>query len=175
MTRARNRLERLHLPACAALLCLLATAPAHALRPGDRAPTFTADAVSGGKSLSLEQFRGRVVYLDFWASWCGPCAISLPALDALRKSLPEDRFQVLAINVDKNPGDARRFLERRPVGYPSALDPKGALPARFGVETMPTSFLIDADGVVRYVHRGFRKGDEAKLESEIRKLLGATR
>ena len=175
MNRVRRPIPRSRRVVCAALWMLLASTPAQALRPGDEAPAFTADALSGGGTLSLEQYRGRVVYLDFWASWCAPCAASLPALDALRKAFPEDRFQVLAINVDKDPGDAKRFLSRRPVGYPSAVDPKGTLPERFGVETMPTSFLIDANGVIRYVHKGFRRGDEAKLTSEIEKLLGAGR
>ena len=67
---------------------------------------------------------------------------------------------------------ALRFLEKNPIGYPSASDPKGRLPKQFGVDTMPTSYLIDGEGVIRHVHRGFQRGDGVKLRAEIRKLLG---
>jgi len=84
-------------------------------------------------------------------------------------------FQVLAVNVDRDPADARTFLSRRPVGYPSAFDPQGELPGRFGVQTMPTSFLIDRQGVVRLVHEGFRKGDVDALRDHIQELVASGR
>ena len=154
---------------------LLAATPLVAVQSGEPAPAFTAPVLGGPGSLSLEKFRGKVVYLDFWASWCAPCAISLPALDSLRDEFAKDEFQVLAINVDRDPSKARDFLARRPVRYPSVADSKGELPARFGVQTMPTSFLIDREGVIRYVHRGFRSGDVDQLRAEIRKLLAGSR
>jgi peroxiredoxin len=80
---------------------------------------------------------------------------------------------VLAVNVDSDPEKARRFLEKRPVGYPSVTDPKGRIPETFGIETMPTSFLIDRDGVIRHVHNGFRRGDIESIRSRIRELVGA--
>jgi thiol-disulfide isomerase/thioredoxin len=156
--------------AAAALLWSMA-APAAALKVGDRAPQFAARALDGKENLSLAKFRGKVVYLDFWASWCGPCAKSLPVLEQLRKEFPEEHFQVLAINVDKDVELARQFLKSRPVGYPSASDPEGRLPEVFGIPTMPTSFLIDREGVIRYVHPGFREGDADELRSRIRSLL----
>jgi peroxiredoxin len=162
---------------CAAALLLAASllcgAPAFAVEAGQRAPEFTAPALDGAKSLSLTAYRGKVVYLDFWASWCPPCLTSLPLLEALRKEFPHDQFQVLAVNVDSDPAKARAFLQRVRVGYPSASDPKGRIPSSFGLETMPTSYLIDRSGVVRYVHRGFRKGDVAELREKIAKLVAA--
>lgn len=160
--------------ATAALLCAALAAPANALEAGDTAPEFSAPGLSGG-TVSLSSYRGKVVYLDFWASWCAPCAQALPALDRLRQEFKPGDFQVIAVNVDRKPSAAKAFLRKRPVGYPSALDPEGSLPERFGVESMPTSFLIDRDGVVRHVQRGFRESDVADLRAQIRKLVAQTR
>ena len=82
------------------------------LGDGQKAPEFKAPALDGGKSLSLAAYRGKVVYLDFWASWCPPCLTSLPLLEELRKEFPSDQFQILAVNVDQDPEKARKFLER---------------------------------------------------------------
>lgn len=159
-----------------ALLAVLAVAgTAVALQSGQRAPAVAGPRLDGQGQLSLAELRGKVVYLDFWASWCKPCALSLPALDSFRKEFPSKDFAVLAVNVDKDPALARAFLSRRPVGYPSVGDPKGELPVRFGVETMPTSFLIDRDGVIRRVHRGFRKDDIPELRAAIQGLIRSGR
>ena len=157
--------------ALALAIGLLFGGPASAADVGQQAPEFTAPALDGGKSLSLAAYRGKVVYLDFWASWCPPCLTSLPLLEELRQQFPSDQFQILAVNVDQDPEKARKFLERTKVGYPSATDPKGRIPESFGIQTMPTSFLIDRSGVIRYVHHGFRKGDVAPLRERIAKLV----
>ena len=160
-----------------AALSLLAglafAAQASALGDGSKAPDFKAPSLDGGKSLALTAYRGKVVYLDFWASWCPPCLTSLPLLEELRKQFPADQFQILAVNVDQDIEKARKFLERTGVGYPSATDPKGRLPQMYGIETMPTSFLIDRTGVIRYVHHGFRKGDVTPLRQRIAQLVAA--
>ena len=158
---------------CAAVM--FSAASSFALGVGEAAPSFTAPSLSGAGSLSLKQFRGKVVFLDIWASWCGPCLTSLPHLDDLRKTYPSAKFQVLAVNVDRDPAKARAFLDKRPVGYPSVSDPEGRIPQRFGLETMPTSYLIDESGVVRFVNEGFRAGDIAKLRNNIEMLLGGER
>lgn len=160
---------------CGLALLLLLAAPAAALEAGDRAPSFTAHSLKGAGKLSLSAYRGKVVYLDFWASWCGPCVVSLPLIDELRKEFPAADFQVLAVNVDTDLEKARKFLERRPVGYPSAVDPNGRLPERFGITTMPTSFVIDRQGVIRHVHSGFERGDIASLRKQIVKLVGGSK
>ncbi len=160
----------MHLPV-SGLALLILSAPVAALEVGDAAPVFRAPALEGHEALSLSDYRGKVVYLDFWASWCAPCATALPVLDSFRDEFSADEFQVLAINVDSEPANARRFLTRRPVGYPSVTDPDGRLPAQFEIETMPTSFLIDRKGVIRLVHRGFKKSDVDSLRAEIRKLI----
>ncbi|MDJ0850203.1 MAG: TlpA disulfide reductase family protein [Myxococcota bacterium] len=145
--------------------------PAAAVEEGQKAPSFSAPPLEGDGPISLDRYKGKVVYLDFWASWCGPCLVSLPLLDELRREFPPDRFQVVAVNVDRDVARARRFLKKRPVGYPSATDPEGRIPEKFGIETMPTSFLIDAKGVVRHVHAGFRKGDIDDIRKRIKALM----
>ncbi len=160
----------MHLPV-SGLALLILSAPVAALDVGDAAPGFRAPALEGPEALSLSDYRGKVVYLDFWASWCAPCATALPVLDSFREEFSADGFQVLAVNVDSEPANARRFLSRRPVGYPSVTDPDGRLPALFEIDTMPTSFLIDRKGVIRLVHRGFKKSDVDSLRAEIRKLI----
>jgi len=157
------------------LFVLLTTDVAFALEAGDRAPAFAAPALRGGGTVELSKYRGKVVYLDFWASWCAPCLTAIPEIEAMRSEFPATEFQIIAVNLDQKTKKALRFLSKNPIGYPSASDPKGLLPDQFGVDTMPTSYLIDREGVIRYVHRGFQRGDGAKLRHEIRALLEKSR
>jgi peroxiredoxin len=142
-----------------------------AISVGDTVPSFKARTIDGKKSVALEDYRGKVVLLDFWASWCPPCLKSLPLYDDLRRELGTTDFEIVAINVDENTDDARKFLQKHPVSYPIAKDPKGVLPGVFGVKAMPTSYLIDKNGVVQYVHAAFKDGDVAKIKAEIEKLI----
>jgi peroxiredoxin len=151
----------------------LAAPAGSALEEGDRAPAFAAPMLGGKGTVELGRYRGKVVYLDFWASWCAPCLVAIPEVEAMRSEFPDDDFQVIAVNLDQKEKKALRFLAKNPVGYPSASDPEGSLPERYGVDTMPTSYLIDRDGVIRYVHRGFQRGDSDRLRREIRALIGS--
>jgi thiol-disulfide isomerase/thioredoxin len=112
-----------------------------------------------------------VVYLDFWASWCGPCRLSLPALDAIYQELQDQGLVVAAITVDAVEEDALDFLERYPVSYPIAFDNSGDVPTAFAVNGMPSGYLIDRSGNVRAVHVGFKRGDEVALRDEIIAML----
>jgi thiol-disulfide isomerase/thioredoxin len=161
--------------ALASLALALVAGTAHALEEGDRAPDFQARSVSGDAQVVLHEMRGKVVLVDFWASWCAPCNAAMPQLEKLSKEFPADQFVVLGVNVDKKLEDARRALERRPVTYANASDPTGMLPKRFGLDTMPTTYLIDQNGVVRLVHKGFRNGDMDEIREQIRKLLAPKR
>ena len=154
----------------AAALALTAQ-PGLATEAGQRAPQFAVESLLGDKDLSLSAYRGKVVYLDFWASWCAPCLIALPQLEKLQKEFPAAKFQVLSVNLDRDLDRARRFLREHDVNYPSGSDPDGNIADSYGLDTMPSSYLIDGKGVVRYVHRGFRAGDIDEIRQHIRKLL----
>ena len=153
-------------------LLLLSAPSASALEVGDRAPQFAARDLNGGANFSLAAYRGKVIYLDFWASWCAPCLTSLPLLEKLRKEFPARKFQILAINVDRDLAKARQSLRQHPVGYPSGTDPEGRLPGVFQLETLPTSFLIDQHGLIRHIQHGFQSSDIASLRKRIRALPG---
>ena len=154
------------------LLCLPLWAQAAAVVEGQVAPQVELPSLTAeGTNISLQNLRGKVVYLDFWASWCGPCRVSFPMIEAIYQELGEQGFEVLAINVDEYPEDAHAFLEEMPVSYLVVRDPEGTTPGTYGILGMPTGFLIDREGVVRKVHQGFRKSDGAKLRAEVLELL----
>jgi thiol-disulfide isomerase/thioredoxin len=158
------------------LIALMGSATVIAVGPGDVAPDFTLPPLrteDGTSDIRLADFRGKVVYVDFWASWCPPCLVSIPLLDELRNRLVATGapFEVLAINVDSDPDDGIEFLLDEPVKYLALRDPAGTTPALYKVPGMPTSYLVDAQGQVRLVHTGFRRSDIAKIEAEVLKLL----
>ena len=162
-----------------AVMCLLGlfTLPVAAgVQVGESAPQISLPLLTDdtGEVLSLDSLRGKVVYLDFWASWCGPCRLSFPQLEALRQELGPRGFEVLAVNVDEFAPDALRFLEDMSVSYPVVRDGAGETPALYGILGMPTGFLIDRAGTVRLIHQGYRKSDGAALREEIIALLGET-
>jgi len=136
------------------------------------APDFKLPVIANGDgSLVMDDLEGSVVYLDFWASWCGPCRLSLPALDAIYQELQDQGLVVAAITVDAVEEDALDFLERYPVSYPIAFDNSGDVPKAFAVNGMPSGYLIDRSGNVRAVHVGFQRGDEVALRDEIMAML----
>ena len=139
---------------------------------GAPAPEVRLPRLPAGESASLSSLRGKVVYLDFWASWCGPCRTSFPQLEQLRNELGSRGFEVYAINVDEVEADALQFLSEVPVSYLVVRDGEGATPEAYGILGMPTGYLIDRQGVVRHVHQGFKKRDGAKLRTKIIELLG---
>lgn len=153
-------------------VCMLLPATSvAALTVAEKAPDFSLAALDDEQEYSLADYGGQVVYVDFWASWCGPCRQSLPSLDRLYRQLSHRGFMVLAINVDAYSQDAKDFLKAYPVSYPVLRDESGSLPATFGVKGMPTAFLIDKQGKVRRVHEGFRLGDEDIIRKDILTLL----
>lgn len=158
--------------AVAAALCGLAAVPnAWPLANGEPAPACAAAALDGGGSVNLADYRGRVVYLDFWASWCGPCRESFPFMNDLQRDLSTRGLQIVAVSVDKTPAEARRFLARYPAQFTVALDAAGACPAAFRIEGMPSSFVIDRTGAVRAVHVGFRDSDRAEIRRQLLEAL----
>jgi thiol-disulfide isomerase/thioredoxin len=169
--RRLNRMSGISSYVVYGILALCAALPAAAVEPGRTAPQIDAPRLGGSDNLALSDFRGKVVYIDFWASWCGPCLNALPALEKLRAEFPSADFQILAVNLDKKPKKALKLVEKFNIGYPSVSDPAGSLPASYGLETMPTSYLIDRNGIVRYVHEGFRSGDIDRIRHEIKRWV----
>ncbi len=126
---------------------------------------------NGTGSISSTTHLGKVTYIDFWASWCGPCRLSLPALNQLSKGFDNADFRVIAISVDYVDEDALDFLDRYSVDYPVAIDTSGDLGRAFAVAGMPSGYLIDRAGLIREIHVGFRKGDEVLLKQSIAALI----
>ena len=135
------------------------------------APEFELPVLDQSRTLSLADLKGKVVYLDFWASWCAPCALSLPELEKLRARFKNEGFEVIAVNLDRSLADARRFLSDKDINYPILVDRQQLTPERYGVAGMPTAFLLDRKGQLRQTHTGFKKGDTDKLARMIQELL----
>ncbi len=157
-----------------AFLCALALAAygtASGLETGHAAPNCALASFGTEQPPDVSQFRGKVVYVDFWASWCGPCAQSFPFMNDLDREFRGKGLQVLGISVDQKPDDAKKFLGKHPADFTVALDSGGQCPRSFEVQGMPSSYLIDRNGIVRYVHLGFRQGDAETIRSKIETLL----
>lgn len=162
-------------PLLALLFCglVLQAAPAGAVGVGHAAPEF--DAQLEGGPLQLRAFRGQVLLLDFWASWCGPCKESFPWMNAMHERYRAQGLHVVAVNVDRKRADADRFLATSPARFRVVFDPQGRTPAAYAVQAMPSSVLIGPDGRVLKVHAGFKAEDTAGLEAAIVEALKAVR
>ena len=169
MPNVRSRLAR-----CAWILCALLGAPG-AVASEPRAPVVTLPRLADGAPFELGSLAGRVVLVDFWASWCGPCRRSLPAYGALRAELAPRGFEVVAINLDEHAADARAFLERHPLAFVVVRDERGDSARAFGVRTMPSSYLVGCDGTIRARHAGFEASELPALRARIEALLEEAR
>ena len=121
--------------------------------------------------LDLRAYQGKVVYLDFWASWCAPCKQSFPWMQRMSETYGGQGFAVIAVNVEINRADADKFLERVHPTFDVRFDPKGELPEIYKVQAMPSSVLIDRHGTKRFRHEGFRPDEIAVYEAQVRELL----
>ena len=134
-----------------------------------QAPDIQLQTDSGTKQLS--HYKGKAVYLDFWASWCKPCKRSFPWLNEIQHMYKEQGFEVLAVNLDEDRKKADKFLFQMPANFLIAFDPEGKTADSFQVIGMPSSFLIDRQGFIRERHTGFRVKSIRKKEFAIEKLL----
>jgi peroxiredoxin len=153
-----------------ALACALCS-PVRAAGPGSAAPICELKSLGEESPINMEQFKGKVVYVDFWASWCAPCVRSFPFMNELDREFRDRGLQVLAINLDEKLEDAQAFLAKHPASFALAADPSGHCPRDFGVRGMPSSYLVDRQGMIRHVHLGFRAGEAEKLRALVEQLL----
>ncbi|MBK6865314.1 MAG: TlpA family protein disulfide reductase [Ideonella sp.] len=156
----------------AAFVFAAAAAPVvWALDAGAPAPAL---ALPGLKdTVDLASLKGKVVYVDFWASWCGPCKQSFPFMNELQSRYGAAGLEVVAVNLDARRDDADRFLAEVPARFTVAFDAKGESARHFEVKAMPSSVLIGRDGKVVAAHKGFKDGDRKALEERIAQLVAA--
>jgi cytochrome c biogenesis protein CcmG, thiol:disulfide interchange protein DsbE len=128
-------------------------------------------ATSDG-DISLQSLRGKVIYLDFWASWCGPCRKSFPWMNEMYRKYSGAGFVIVAVNVDTKPPEAARFLEHNPADFIVAYDPEGKLASSMGLKAMPSSYILAPDGSIADRHAGFMEKMIPEYEKSIRAVLG---
>ena len=148
---------------------LLSTQQASAV--SNKAPDIKLPLQSG--TIQLDELSGKVVYLDFWASWCQPCKQSFPWMNQMKQSYADRGFEVLAINLDKDRKLADEFLSKMDVNFLVAFDENGQSASDYKLKGMPSSYLIDRDGSIYAAHIGFRDEDKKRLEQAIIELLNA--
>jgi thiol-disulfide isomerase/thioredoxin len=134
------------------------------------APTFSLPA-RGGATIDLAQFKGQVVMINFWASWCVPCRQEMPLLDSIYKKYKPLGFTLLSVNVEPEQKDAESFLKQTPVSFPVVFDAKSKVSSLYNVQGMPTTVFIDRKGNVRMMHVSYKTGDENLYMDQIRTLL----
>jgi cytochrome c biogenesis protein CcmG/thiol:disulfide interchange protein DsbE len=152
----------------------LASGAARASEVGDPAPPFSL-ATAHGETIALQNLRGRVVYVDFWASWCGPCRRSFPWMNEMQQRYGDHGLTIVAINVDRRRADAEQFLKNNAARFAVVYDDVGTTPQSYSVKGMPSSYLINAQGTIVDVGQGFRDDRKDALEDQIRSLLSSRR
>ena len=153
-----------------AAACVCVPALCHAVAVQDVAPDFVLKSIDG-KNLRLNEYRGQVVLINFWASWCGPCRQEMPLLERIDERYKAAGFTVLGVNVEGKAGPAKEVATKAGVSFPVLVDEGQKVSELYDLESMPSSVVVDRDGVVRYVHRGYKPGDEAKYLEVVKKLI----
>jgi peroxiredoxin len=155
----------------AAIVAALALSlPALAGPPAGPAPAFTL-ASRGGQDVSLSQYKGQVVMLNFWASWCGPCRQEMPLLESIYKKYNKMGFTMIGVNVEPDSNAANEWLKATPVSFPILYDRDSKVSKLYDVGGMPSTVIIDRSGKLRVLHRGYKPGDENEYLDSIRTLI----
>ena len=149
-------------------LLLLGISLSHSLS-AENLPDLTLQTKQG--ALKLSDLRGQAIYLDFWASWCVPCRKSFPWMNEMQQRYGKHGLKVIAVNLDKDPELAAKFLKDYPANFTVAYDAQGTSAEKMKVQAMPSSYLIDRNGVLVQKHMGFKENDTASLEADIKALL----
>lgn len=141
------------------------------LTHAQKAPTFV---LPGDKqNIDLKKLKGKVVYLDFWASWCDPCRKSFPWMNDMHSRYDSKKFTIIAVNLDSSKNDALKFLKNVPANFPIAYDPEGTVATKYNLKAMPSSYLIDKKGALVFAHKGYREGETNVIEAKIQQLLNS--
>ena len=152
-------------------MTMLVASLAYAATVSGPAPNFTLQS-NAGSQVSLASLKGKVVMVNFWATWCVPCRQEMPHLEALYEKYNGLGFELLAVNVEKNNAEgARKWLEETPVTFPVLFDPENQVTKLYKVQTMPSTVLIGRDGTMRFIHHGYKPGYENDYQTEVRALL----
>ncbi len=154
----------------ALLIVLTATSVASSGLAGKAAPDFVLRSASG-ENLRLSEYRGDVVMINFWATWCGPCRQEMPLLDELQNRYNRVGFNLLGINIDDDSRQAMQMVKELGVSFPVLFDESKTVSELYDVKVMPTTILVDREGTVRHIHHGYKPGYEDKYLTEIRSLL----
>jgi len=153
------------------LMCsLFFTHGANALSLGQAAPDFTLKSMAG-KNLNLAEQRGNIIVINFWASWCGPCRKEMPVLQKFYDKYQDLGVSVWGVNVEQENQAGRDFLADLDLKFPILFDDTNTISAKYQVEAMPTTVIIDRDGLVRYAFQGYKPGYEKKYAKAIKKLI----
>jgi len=164
----KRRIAALLAPLAATLVFALPASGASA--PSGPAPQFTLDS-RGGPKISLSQYKGQVVMLNFWASWCGPCRQEMPLLENIYKKYNKMGFTLIGVNVEPDSKAAEGFLKETPVTFPVIYDKDSTVSKAYDVSGMPSTVIIDRKGNIRVLHRGYKPGDENEYLDSIRTLI----
>ena len=156
--------------AASVVFAVVAGTASSAIAPSTQAPDFSLHAMSG-PNMRLQDQRGRVVMVNFWATWCAPCQQEMPQLNRLYQKYRSSGFVLLGVNVDDDPSKAAEVVAKLGVTFPVLLDADKRVSKLYDLSTMPSTVIIDRDGKVRYVHRGYLAGYEDNYEKQIRELL----
>jgi thiol-disulfide isomerase/thioredoxin len=156
-----------------AALALAGTAGAAELKPwtGGPTPPLVLQDLRGRTHSLAEDYRDKVVLVNFWATWCGPCLAEMPSIDELRQSLADRPFAVLAVNLGEPPGRIERFLEKVPLGFPTLLDRNTAAATAWRARVLPASYLVGRDGRIRYFHYGELDWASEPVRKRVAELL----
>ena len=149
---------------------LVVALPATGAAPSGPAPPFTLTSRDGSQ-LSLSQYKGQVVMLNFWASWCGPCKTEMPLLENIYKKYNRMGFTLIGVNVEPDSKDADAWLKQTPVSFPVIYDKDSKVSKLYDVSGMPSTVIIDRKGNIRLLHRGYKPGDENEYQDSIRSLI----
>lgn len=160
----------MRIPSLLLAAALLAPSAAWAVAVGEPAPPLAAQTADG-QWQRLQDWRGKVVYVDFWAAWCGPCREAMPQYERLYRQHGAQGLVILGVNVDTERQPAEAMLKRLKPSFPVVFDPKGQWAERFALPAMPSAYLIDRRGVVRYVHVGYKSQTLPELERKIAEVL----